>query len=53
VLNRALAEALVKNKAGRTGDLIREAVAEYVRVRGDRVFPGIYNLLGDPALRLR
>jgi hypothetical protein len=53
VLNRAFTEALVKTKTRRVGDMVREAAQEYLNQTNDRNFPGIYNLLGDPALRLR
>jgi hypothetical protein len=50
---RLLAERFYHATDDRLGDRIRRAIAEYRVQGGDPDLPRIYNLLGDPGLRLK
>jgi hypothetical protein len=53
ILDRAFFEAIVPGETNVLGDVIREALGEYRTTGGDISMLDIYNLLGDPALKLR
>jgi hypothetical protein len=52
-LDKAFFGAMVPGGNNVLGDVIREALGQYRTTGGDLSMPDIYNLLGDPALRLR
>jgi hypothetical protein len=49
---RLLAERFYHSGDARLGDRVLRAIAEFRALGGDPALPGIYGLLGDPALRL-
>lgn len=52
-LNLLLADQLARQPLGtRLGDTLRRVVTAYIEQGGDLVSPAIYNLIGDPGLRL-
>ena len=53
VLNRAFAEAMPKHGEARLGDLIRSAHQQYKKTLSRGETTGTYNLLGDPALKMK
>ena len=50
---RLLAERFYHSADVRLGDRVLRAIAEFRALGGDPALPGIYGLLGDPALRLQ
>jgi hypothetical protein len=54
LLNQAFARALrAAGRQPRLGDVVRATLAGYAGLGGDPGLPGLYNVLGDPATRLR
>lgn len=53
ILDEELFRALSAGAQGTLGEVIQEAQRTYVIRTGDTLTPKIYNLLGDPALKLR
>ena len=54
ILNREFARRLARAEPGaRLGDLIRDSMQAYREGAAPMEFLAIYNLLGDPALRVR
>jgi hypothetical protein len=49
---RLLAERFYHSSDARLGDRVLRAIAEFRALGGDPALPGIYGLLGDPALRI-
>jgi hypothetical protein len=50
---RLLAERFYHAGGARLGDRVLRAIAEFRTLGGDPALPGIYDLLGDPALRIQ
>jgi hypothetical protein len=50
---RLLAERFYHAGDARLGDRVLRAIAEFQALGGDPALPGIYDLLGDPALRIQ
>jgi uncharacterized repeat protein (TIGR01451 family)/fimbrial isopeptide formation D2 family protein len=53
ILDEEFMNAVFSDGVELLGDAVLEALESYGKRTGDKTMPGIYNLLGDPALRLQ
>ena len=53
ILDEEFIDAVFSDGVELLGDAVLEALESYSKRTGDKTMPGIYNLLGDPALRLQ
>jgi hypothetical protein len=53
IINRSLARVLSEDRALTLGDAVLAALADYREQGADRFMLDVYNILGDPAVRIR